>query len=128
MDRLVVVRDGDEALDFLRGKGRYATRSEGATPSVVLLDIRMPKRDGYSVLQEIRADKATSHLPVVMFSSVEEPGAVDKCYQLGANSYIQKPVDATQYQDIIRQVGTYWLAINGPSGPSGRSTKPGRPR
>lgn len=111
---LVVVRDGAEALDYLFARGRYASRDATALPSIVLLDLNLPKLDGREVLQAIRADPATRDLPVIVLTTSAEPFDVEASYALGVNSYIQKPVDFEQFVWAVRQVGLYWLVLNHP--------------
>ncbi len=113
-NRVVVARDGVEALDYLFKRGAHANRPAGEEPQVVLLDLKLPKIDGLEVLRAVRAHEDTKLLPVViMTSSVEERDLVDG-YGLGANSYIRKPVDFTQFVDAVRQLGLYWLVLNQP--------------
>jgi CheY-like chemotaxis protein len=113
-NHLVVVRDGAEALDYLFARGRYASRDSTALPSIVLLDLNLPKLDGREVLQAIRADAATRDLPVIVLTTSAEPFDVEASYALGVNSYIQKPVDFEQFVWAVRQVGLYWLVLNHP--------------
>lgn len=113
-NHLVVVRDGAEALDYLFARGRYASRHAGELPSIVLLDLNLPKLDGREVLQAIRADPATRDLPVIVLTTSAEPFDVEASYALGVNSYIQKPVDFEQFVWAVRQVGLYWLVLNHP--------------
>ncbi|MCR6718997.1 MAG: response regulator [Chitinophagaceae bacterium] len=114
-NNLVHVKDGEEALEFLTGTGRYASRSNGATlPRVVLLDIQMPKVSGIEVLQHIRDTPQTKHLPVVILTSSKESPDIQKCYDLGANSYIVKPVNFESFAEAIRNLGFYWLLLNQP--------------
>jgi two-component system response regulator len=113
-NNLVVVRDGAEALDYLFARGRYASRDATALPSIVLLDLNLPKLDGREVLQAIRADAATRDLPVIVLTTSAEPFDVEASYALGVNSYIQKPVDFEQFVWAVRQVGLYWLVLNHP--------------
>jgi two-component system, response regulator len=109
---VVVARDGAEALDYLHGTGKYAGRDTSKLPQVVLLDLKLPKVDGLEVLREMRADPRTRLLPVVILtSSVEEQDRVSG-YELGANSYVRKPVDFTQFLEAARQLGLYWLVLN----------------
>ncbi len=110
--RLSVVTDGAEALDFLLARGSHATREGMALPALVLLDLNLPKLDGREVLQAIRRHPATRSLPVVMLTTSAEPMDVDALYALGANSYIQKPVEFERFVDVVRHVGLYWLALN----------------
>ncbi len=113
-NKLVVVGDGAEALDYLYARGKYADRDPNDLPSLVLLDLNLPKVDGREVLQAIRADEATKALPVVMLTTSTEPFDVQASYALGANSYIQKPVDFEQFVWAVKQVGLYWLVLNHP--------------
>ena len=106
--RLHVVGDGVQALAYLRG----CATSE--LPSLVLLDLNLPKLNGREVLEAIRADPATRSLPVVVLTTSAEPFDVDKVYELGANSYIQKPVEFERFVEVVRQIGLYWLALNQP--------------
>jgi len=111
---VVVVRDGQEALDWLFGEGKFAGRNPSEHPAVVLLDLKLPKVDGLEVLRRVRANPVTRLTPIViMTSSREERDRLDG-YALGANSYIQKPVDFEQFVDAIRQLGLYWLVLNEP--------------
>ena len=112
--RLEVVRDGVEALDYLIARGAHAGRDPAKLPSIVLLDLNLPKVDGREVLQAIRANEATRSLPVVVLTTSTEPFDVDASYALGANSYIRKPVDFEQFVWAVKQVGLYWLVLNHP--------------
>lgn len=114
--RLHVVSDGAEAVDYLLGRGRHATRGATDLPALVLLDLNLPRLDGREVLQAIRADDTTRRLPVVVLTTSAEPSDVEQAYALGANSYIQKPVEFERFVEVVRQVGRYWLAINLPPG------------
>ena len=116
-NRLVVVGDGVEALDYLFARGRYADRDPNEFPSIVLLDLNLPKMDGREVLQAIRSNESTRTLPVVMLTTSTEPFDVEASYALGANSYIQKPVDFEQFVWAVKQVGLYWLVLNHPRTP-----------
>jgi two-component system response regulator len=107
-----VARDGAEALDFLFGTGAHQDRDLSQRPKVVLLDLKLPKVDGIEVLTRIRADPRTATLPVVILTSSREEPDVDKCYKLGVNSYIVKPVDFDQFIEASRQLGLYWLLLN----------------
>lgn len=114
LNRVVVVRDGAEALDWLFRQGTYAQRSQDEVPQVVLLDLKLPKIDGLEVLRAVRADPRTKLLPVVVLTSSIQEQDVVTSYGLGANSYVRKPVDFTQFVDAVRQLGLYWLVINQP--------------
>ena len=109
---VVVARDGVEALDYLFGTGSFADRDVGKLPSVTLLDLKLPKLDGLEVLKRIRADERTNLLPVVILTSSKEEQDLIKGYALGANSYIRKPVDFSQFIEAVRQLGLYWLLLN----------------
>ena len=113
-NRLVVARDGAEALDYLFARGRFADRDPADLPSLVLLDLNLPKIDGREVLQAIRATESTRALPVVVLTTSTEPFDVEATYALGVNSYIQKPVDFEQFVWAVKQVGLYWLVLNHP--------------
>lgn len=115
-NRLVVVGDGAEALDFLFARGIHAGRDPSDLPSLVLLDLNLPKVDGREVLQAIRAEESTRTLPVVVLTTSTEPFDVEASYALGVNSYIQKPVDFEQFVWAVKQVGLYWLVLNHPQG------------
>ena len=114
--RLHVVRDGVEALDYLFLRGRYATREPAELPAMVLLDLNLPRLDGREVLQALRAEPATQALPVIVLTTSAEPFDIDDVYALGANSYIQKPVEFDRFIDAVRQIEAYWLALNQPPG------------
>lgn len=109
---VVVARDGVEALDYLFGGGTHAGRDITVTPQLVLLDLKLPKVDGLQVLQKIRADERTKRLPVVVFTSSSEEEDVIKSYDLGANSYVRKPVDFEHFLEATKQLGLYWLVLN----------------
>ena len=114
LNSVTVVRDGAEALDYLFCQGAYAGRDASLQPAVTLLDLKLPKVDGLEVLKRLRADARTRLLPVVILTSSKEEQDLVNGYHLGANSYIRKPVDFTQFMEAIRQVGLYWLMINEP--------------
>lgn len=111
-NQLAVVGDGAEALDYLFARGRFTDRDPTDLPSLVLLDLNLPKVDGREVLQAIRANEATRALPVVVLTTSTEPFDVEATYALGVNSYIQKPVDFEQFVWAVKQVGLYWLVLN----------------
>lgn len=112
MNEIIVARDGEEALDYLFGTGKYNDRDVKNLPQVILLDLKLPKVDGLEVLQQIRSTAATKFLPVVVLTSSREEMDIIKSYQLGANSYIRKPVDFEQFSESIKQLGLYWLVLN----------------
>jgi CheY-like chemotaxis protein len=112
MNEIVVVRDGSEALEHLFCKGKYANRNPGILPQVVLLDLKLPKLDGFEVLAKIRSDERTKLLPVVILTSSKEEKDLANSYKLGANSYVRKPIDFTEFSEAIKQLGLYWLILN----------------
>ena len=112
VNEVVVARDGVEALDYLFGTGTYAGRDLSVMPQLVLLDLKLPKVNGLQVLQRVREDEHTRRLPVVIFTSSNEEEDLIKSYNLGANSYVRKPVDFEQFLEATRQLGLYWLVLN----------------
>jgi two-component system response regulator len=112
VNEVLVARDGVEALDYLFGTGAYAGRDIERMPQVVLLDLKLPKVDGLQVLQQVRADERTRRLPIVIFTSSSEEEDMIRSYDLGANSYVRKPVDFEQFLEATRQLGLYWLVLN----------------
>ena len=113
-NEISVVRDGAEALDYLFATGAYADRDTSALPAVVILDLKLPKVDGLEVLQRMRADERTALTPVVILTSSKEERDMINGYKFGANSYVQKPVDFTEFIEAARQLGLYWFVINEP--------------
>ncbi len=113
-NKLVWVKDGAEALDFLFATGVYANRTMESGPKVVLLDLRLPKVDGLEVLRRLKADERTRRIPVVVVTSSKEDRDVVASYDLGVNSYISKPVDFDEFSKVMSELGLYWLLINRP--------------
>jgi two-component system response regulator len=113
VNEVVVARDGVAALDYLFGTGAYAGR-DIVLPQLMLLDLKLPKLDGLEVLQRVRAEPRTHRLPVVILTSSREDEDLMRGYDLGANSYVRKPVDFTQFVDAVRQLQMYWLVLNEP--------------
>jgi CheY-like chemotaxis protein len=113
-NEIVVARDGVEALEYLFCTGKYADRDVNNNPSVVLLDLKLPRVDGLEVLRQLRDDPRTRFLPVVVLTTSSEEQDVINSYSLGCNSYICKPVDFVQFSEAIRQLGMYWLLMNEP--------------
>ena len=111
-NKVSVVRDGAEALDFLFCTGAYADRDPDDMPQVTLLDLKLPKVDGLEVLRRLRADQRTRLLPVVILTSSNEEQDLIRGYENGANSYVRKPVDFNQFLEAARQLGLYWLVLN----------------
>ena len=118
VQHIVVVRDGVEAVDFLFCTGRHAGRDGNAMPTVVLLDLKLPKLDGLGVLKQLRADDRTRFLPIVVLTSSSQDADVLASYKLGANSYVRKPVEFGALVDAVSRVGAYWIELNRPP-PSG---------
>jgi two-component system, response regulator len=109
---VVVARDGAEAVDFLFGTGAHAGRDVGDLPQIVLLDLKLPKLDGFEVLRRIRGDDRTKTLPVVILTSSKEERDVVQGYRDGCNSYVRKPVNFDEFVEAARQLGLYWLLLN----------------
>ena len=109
---VVVTRDGAAALDYIFGTGKHAGRDASVLPSVVLLDLKLPKVDGIEVLRQLRADERTKLVPVVVLTSSREERDVVETYQLGANSYIVKPVEFENFSEAVCRLGLYWLLMN----------------
>jgi two-component system response regulator len=112
VNEVIVARDGVEALDYLFGTGMHAGRDMTVMPQLVLLDLKLPRVDGLQVLQKIRANERTKRLAVVIFTSSSEEEDLIKSYDLGANSYVRKPVEFEQFLEATRQLGLYWLVLN----------------
>src|SRR3954470_8825471 len=111
-NKVFVVKDGAEALDFVFGTGAYASRKIQKRPKVVLLDLKLPKVDGIEVLRRMKADERTKHIPVVMLTSSQEERDVTDTYNLGVNSYIVKPVDFSNFVHAVSELGIYWGLLN----------------
>ncbi len=113
-NKVVVARDGAEALDFIFGTGAHADREVTDRPKVVLLDLKLPKVDGLEVLRRIKSDERTKVIPVVVLTSSQEERDIVESYELGVNSYMVKPVDFDQFIDSVSELGLYWLLCNKP--------------
>ena len=113
-NRIEVVRDGAEALDFIFCTGEYEHRSMENAPKLILLDLKLPRVDGLEVLEKIKSDPRTKAIPVVILTSSREERDIVESYKLGVNSYITKPVDFEQFSESVRQLGLYWLLLNEP--------------
>jgi two-component system response regulator len=114
---IVVVRDGVEAIEFLFGNGQYAHRDVAHVPTVILLDLKLPKLDGLGVLKRLRADERTRTLPVVVLTSSSQDADVIASYNLGANSYVRKPVEFGAFVEAVSSLGLYWVLLNRPPPP-----------
>jgi two-component system response regulator len=114
MNEIVQAHDGSEALDYLFGTGQYAGRDLSIMPTLILLDLKMPKVDGLEVLRRLRANEQTRLLPVVILTTSKEDQDIIDGYALGANSYVRKPVDFNQFVEAVRQLGLYWFVLNEP--------------
>ena len=112
INHLMVVTDGEEALHYLFATGPHAGRDPNALPHAVLLDLNLPKINGLEVLRRIRSEEATRRLPVIILTTSREERDIINSYDLGANSYVRKPVDFAQFVEAARQLGLYWLALN----------------
>jgi CheY-like chemotaxis protein len=123
-NEIVIVRDGAEALDFLFRRGAFSTRNP-AEPLVVLLDINMPKVNGLEVLQQMKSEPQLRMIPVVMLTSSREGPDVEECYRLGANAYVVKPVDFTQFADAVKTIDKFWAVLNELPRVQGRSAAAG---
>ena len=112
LNDVVVAHDGVEALEYLFGTGAHAGRDTTLMPQLTLLDLKMPRVDGLQVLKKMREDERTKRLPVVIFTSSDEEEDLIRSYELGANSYVRKPVEFSQFVEATRQLGLYWLVLN----------------
>lgn len=113
-NKLLHLKDGAEALDFIFAEGEYSGRQVESIPKVILLDLKMPKVSGIEVLRRIKTDERTRKIPVVVLTSSKEDPDIQECYALGVNSYVVKPVDFNEFQKAISELGLFWLIINQP--------------
>lgn len=111
-NRLIHLKDGEEALDFLFGTGNYTGRDINVKPKLILLDLKMPKVDGMEVLKKVKSNSMTKTIPVVVLTSSKEDPDLKKCYELGANSYIVKPVEFESFVNAVSELGLYWMLLN----------------
>jgi CheY-like chemotaxis protein len=114
-NQIHVLRDGEEALEYLFGAGCEERRAAGQIPKLIMLDLKLPKVNGIEILRQLKSDPATKNIPVVILTSSVEDKDLVSGYNLGVNSYIQKPVDFNRFREIVSQVGLYWLVINKPA-------------
>lgn len=111
VNKVIVAKDGAEAVDYLICMGAYKDRPK-TNPSLILLDLQLPKITGFDILKFLKSNDKTKKVPVTIFSSSNEQKDVDRCYELGANSYIRKPVDPVEFDNAIEKLGMYWLLLN----------------
>jgi len=123
LNELVVARDGSEALDYLFARGTHAGRDPNILPQLILLDLKLPKVGGFEVLRQIRMNECTKLLPVVILTSSNEEKDRLAGYSTGANSFVRKPVDFTEFAEAVRELGLYWLILNEPPPPTGKSSE-----
>jgi len=114
-NKLLHVKNGAEALDFIYCKGIYASRNIKLNPKLILLDLKMPKVTGMQVLEKVKSDPDLKSIPVVILTSSQEDPDIEKCYDLGANSYIVKPVDSNNFFQAIKEIGLYWMILSQPA-------------
>ncbi len=112
MNEVVVAYDGQEALDYLFAQGKFSDRDSQLTPSLIILDLKLPGLSGMDVLKRIRTDSATSGIPIVVLTGSDEPSMIESAYRAGANSYIVKPTGSADYSDMVLHIGMYWLLVN----------------
>jgi len=122
-NQVIVARNGQDALDYLSGQGIFAGRNTAELPVLILLDLKLPKVDGIEVLQRIRANPATKYIPVVVLTTSSQLTDKLQSYDMGANSYVRKPVDFDQFVEATRQLGIYWLMVNDPPPVAEKGTK-----
>jgi len=114
-NKLLHVKDGAEVFDFLYCRGQYASRNFSEKPKLILIDLKMPKVTGLQVLEKVKSDPDLISIPVVVLTSSQEDPDIAKCYSLGANSYIVKPVDSNNFFNCIKEIGLYWMILNQPA-------------
>jgi two-component system response regulator len=122
-NKIYVARDGEEALDFIFCRGKFLDRSFDSPPRIVLLDLKLPKVNGKEVLKAVRNDPRTRCIPIVIFTSSKEERDLIDGYGLGANSFVQKPLDFNEFRDAVKQFGMYWLLVNIPAPANGLSSR-----
>ena len=112
LNKVTWMKDGEEALDYIFGKGKYSGNNGITSPKVILCDLKMPKVSGIEVLEKLKGDPKTKNIPVVMLTSSNQDIDIDRCYELGANSYIVKPVGFENFMKAVKDIGLYWLLLN----------------
>ncbi|OHD61897.1 MAG: two-component system response regulator [Spirochaetes bacterium GWF1_49_6] len=112
VNNLVVVNDGQEAIDYIFGTGKFEGRDTAILPTVILLDLKLPKIDGITVLRRIKSDTLFRRIPVVVLTTSNEDADLDACYDLGVNSYIRKPIDFNRFAEVVSELGLYWMVLN----------------
>jgi len=113
-NEIVVISDGAEALDYVFCRGKYSSKTPEPLPALILLDINLPKMNGFEILDQIRLNQKTKYIPVVILSSSNEEHDIAKSYESGANSYVKKPVNFKEFMDAVNKLGQYWLLVNEP--------------
>jgi len=111
-NKIVHVKDGAEALDYIFARGQYDTREANSLPVLILLDLKMPKVNGIEVLESLKSNERTRKIPVTVFTSSQEDPDVKRCYELGVNSYVVKPLDFDSFNNVVQDIGLYWLVVN----------------
>ena len=117
VNNIQIVRDGEEALNYIFRRGPFASRDPNGVPKLILLDLKLPKVDGLEVLRQVKANPSTRSIPIVILTTSKEEKDMVTSYQLGVNSYLQKPVDFSEFVKIVKEVGFYWLMVNQPAPP-----------
>ena len=111
-NQIIVAEDGEEAINFFEGNGKFKNRNINLLPEIILLDLKLPKLNGLEVLQKIKENNSTKFIPVIILTSSVEVNDIFQCYNKGANSYIQKPVNFENFLDVVKQIGIYWILLN----------------
>ncbi|WP_370087427.1 response regulator [Ekhidna sp.] len=112
VNEIVWLQDGEEALNYLQGKGKYEDRDTSIKPKLILLDLKLPKLSGIEVLERIKKDENLCRIPVVVMTSSKENRDLDRCYELGANSYVVKPINFSNFMEVTKEISMYWVLIN----------------
>ncbi|MEQ6167365.1 response regulator [Ekhidna sp. MALMAid0563] len=112
VNEVIWLKDGEQAINYLQGKGEYAKRDTAIKPRLILLDLKLPKLSGLEVLERIKKDKNLHKIPVVVMTSSKENKDLDRCYELGANSYVVKPINFSNFMEVTKEISMYWVLIN----------------